>query len=173
MTQTGGRPATTRRNNARTALLADIRGVVAIVRAQEDITDAQKIELGLSVPRQRRNAIAPPDVAPSRQLASVVGHRVQVLLFDQEADRPRRPRDIAGAAIYLHVGEQPSGDPHSWRRMGSATRARHVVKLPTTLPPGTKFWLAAAWYGTRAQVGPTSTPASGWIQFGGPMEMAA
>jgi hypothetical protein len=55
----------------------------------------------------------------------------------------------------------------------NATRARHLLKLPRDLPPGTKFWLSAAWYNPRAQLGPTSFPVSGWTQFGGEMDMAA
>src|SRR5688572_9183001 len=49
-TNTGSRVATAHRNEARTALLGEIRGVVAILRAQEDITAGEKLGLGLSVP---------------------------------------------------------------------------------------------------------------------------
>jgi hypothetical protein len=172
-TRESSRSATSDRNDARAALLAEVRGVVAILRAQQDLSDGQKVLLGLTVPNQRRKVIPRPSIAPRIMVRSVVGHRVNLLLIDQQADRLRRPCDVAGAAIYLHVGEKPSDDRQKWHHVGNATRARHLVKLPSNLPPGTKFWLAAAWYNARAQLGPASTPASGWIQFGGPMEMAA
>src|SRR5690606_33239718 len=117
------RPATARRNAARAALLDEIRGVVAIVRAQQDVTDAQKITLGLTIPGKRRRAIPRPRVAPRMIIHAIDGHRVHVMLFDQESDHYRRPRDVAGAAIFLHVGEQPSRDPKQWKHVGDATRA--------------------------------------------------
>ena len=172
-TADGGKPATARRNAARAALLADVRAAVAVVRAQEDLTDAQQVQLGLRPPNPRRKAIPRPRVAPGISIRSVVGRRVSLRLVDRDGDRPRRPRDVAGAAIYLRIAEEPSLDPQQWRRLGNATRARHLVVLPANLTPGTKFWLSAAWYNARAQLGPASLPVGARMPFDGPIEMAA
>ena len=53
-TETRSKAATSVKNQARATLLADVRGVVARVRADESLTNDQRITLGLSVPRPRR-----------------------------------------------------------------------------------------------------------------------
>jgi hypothetical protein len=146
------------KNTARAQLIAETRRLVRIVQVV-DLTDQERIDLGLTV-RQRSVARLPtPEESPRLQVRSVDG-RVVKLLVDRGPDhRGRaRPRGSGGAFIYSFVGEDWAADPKAWNIETACTRATCEIEFPFTIPPGSRVWLCAAWLSTRLQPGKRSSP---------------
>src|SRR5579862_4207688 len=79
------KPATSAKNEARTALKDQLRMLALAVQATPTVTDAQKISLGLSVPSQRQ-PVPPPSEAPALDIVSVSGRTVTIRLHDSEGE---------------------------------------------------------------------------------------
>ena len=159
------------KEETRVALEAEARKLARIIRATPTVTVAQRIELGLSAhePGRRGPAVPRPEAAPSVWVVSVTGRTVKMQLMES-ANSPNRhrPRGAAGATIFAHVGEQPPPPTSDqWRFMCNTTRtAVEVTFADPTLAPGTRVWLLARWFNTRAEPGPPSRPAYAHLQYG-------
>jgi hypothetical protein len=138
-----------------------------VIGGTPSVTDAQRIELGLSV-----RAAPAPIARPVVDVVGVSGRVVSVRVRDGTASgRPRKPVGVAGANVYSFVGTDYPADPAGWRFEGSTTRTRLDVRFPDSVPGGTPVWICATWYNPRARTGPVSLPATTFIQHG--MAMAA
>jgi hypothetical protein len=159
--------ATAAKNAARDALKIQIRLVVSTINGQPAVTDAQKVSLGLAVPRAAR-VIPPPGFAPALSVVSAAGWTVKVGLLDASAGLRRRvPVDVYGASVFTFVGEQPPSDLRLWRFEGQTERARLEVEFDSANPPGTRVWLTAMWFNGRKQSGPMCPPVSANLPGGG------
>ncbi len=88
------------------------RLIVSIVRGQRDVTDAQKIELGITVPAPRRAAIPRPEHAPRLSVRSVTGHTVHLRLSDSQLlGGSAKPRGARAALIFVATGDAPPAYP--------------------------------------------------------------
>ncbi len=160
--------ATTIKNQAREALKNAARLIVSIVRGQTDVSDAQKIELGITVPAPRRQAIPRPSHGPRLAITAMSGRTAQVRLTNAELQAGRsKPPGIQGALIFVASGEQPPAPgAGEWKFHSGTSRTKSRVSFPANLPPGTKVWICAAWVNARKQLGPPSVPVETHIQFG-------
>ncbi len=164
--------ATSIKNQAREALKNAARLIVSIVRGQTDVSDAQKIELGITLPAPRRRTIPRPSHAPRLAISDMTGHTVQLRLTDAERQAAgSKPPDVRGALIFIAVGDQPPAPgAEGWRFYAGTSRTKCSVTFPATLPPGTKVWITAAWVNARNQSGPACTAIATHLQFGGPVQ---
>ena len=63
----------TARDSARAALLADGRVLYTTIQASPSVTDAQKVQLGITVRKTTPTPVPPPSTAPQLTVASVAG----------------------------------------------------------------------------------------------------
>ena len=162
------RAATTVKNQARESLKAEARLIVSIVRGQTDVSDAQKIGLGITVPARRRQATPRPSHGPRLLITSMTGRTAQILLTNAELEAGRsKPRGVQGALIFFAAGDQPPAPgTEGWKFHSGTSRTKCRVTFPVKLAPGAKVWICAAWVNARKQLGPPSMPAGTHIQFG-------
>src|SRR5207253_1075965 len=96
---------------------------------------------------------------------------VRVQLAD--ADSPthnRKPRRIAGAAIFCCLGDEPAAEAGPWRFVCNTTRTRFDVTLDAAdVPRHCSVWIVARWFNSRGQLGPPSQPARSYILGGTPL----
>ncbi len=159
---------TVQKNESRDALKHAARRIVSIVRGQADVTDAQRIELGMSVPAPRRRAIPRPEHAPTLYVTSVAGRTVHLRLADSQLIAgSAKPPGARAALIFVASGEHPpDGGISAWRFHSSTGRLKCDVTFPPSLAPGTKVWVCAAWVNNRNQPGPACSPVGTHLQFG-------
>jgi hypothetical protein len=159
--------ATAAKNSARERLKAAARLIVSIVRGQ-DLPDAQKILLGITIPAPRRRAIPRPSQGPRLSIASMTGRTAQLVLTNADLEAGRsKPPGVQGALIFIAAGDNPPAPgTGAWTFHSGTSRTKCRVTFPATLEPGTKVWICAAWVNARKQLGPASTPAGTHIQFG-------
>jgi hypothetical protein len=166
------RSAVSARNDALAALETETRLLARIVRAAPAVTDAMRIDLGLSVskgggagggggaPTQR------PGHAPGIEVIAIVGRTVRLRLRDTSSPHRGRPAGVAGALIYSHAGEPAAAGPIKWTSHGITTRTTAEVKFDPSVPAGAKVLISACWFSPRGLTGPAATPVSAYLQDG-------
>lgn len=152
------------KNAAREELLNAQSGaweLVRIVQAFPGTTDAMRGELGLRTMDTSRSPVGVPTSPPGLSILATVGRLVKIRLRDLEnPERRGKPVGVDGAAIVYHVGQSASTDPAQWIFASITARPLVDLELPATIPAGSKIWLAAFWFNTRKEPGPTSSPRS-------------
>jgi hypothetical protein len=160
------KPATSAKNDARTALKNQLRMLALAVQATPTVTDSQKISLGLSV-EAGRQPVPPPVVVPQVDIVSVTGRTVRIRIHDAAGEGKRsKPAGVKGAAICSFVGAMAPTDPSAYKWEGSATRPIAEVIFPESVAPGAVVWITAMWFNERQQNGPACTPVSATINYG-------
>jgi hypothetical protein len=154
------------KNAAREALKNAARLLAKRIDGTATVTDAQKIELGLTV-RSQPSPIPAPSHAPALDVVSVSGRTVKIRLHDAtDASRRGKPAGVAGATVFSFVGEDAPTDPSAWKFEGNTTLTSFDIVFPNSVAPGTKVWTCAFWRNERDASGPACEPVSTNIQFG-------
>lgn len=154
------------KETARVALEAATRLLVKIIKAQPDVTDAMRIDLGLPARPTRRHHVSVPDAPPILRVVGAIGGAVQIRLVDAGSTRRGLPRDARGALIFGFVGDVPPSDRKQWMYKGGTSRGIVEVRFDAAIPPGTKVWLTACWVNARAEQGPSCAPVCTYLQYG-------
>jgi hypothetical protein len=155
------------KNQAKAALKAYARMLARLVRATPEVTNAQRGQLGLTVPDPDLTPVPVPAEPPLLIVMSTSGRVVRVRLRDKFAPTRRgKPPGIAGAAILSYTGETTSARMSDWTYHGNATRTQFDVNIPSNVRPGSKVWFVAQWYNTRGERGPASTAKATYIGDG-------
>ena len=155
---TNSRSATAGKNTARDALIAEAKGLVAIVQAFPGTTDAMRSALGLRIRDANPSPIPPPDSPPILTVLYCLGRRARLRLLQHDVSGRRgKPAGALGATILIYAGTHPPADPYEWRFAMNASRPEFDLVFPWSIPPGAKVWITAMWFNARMQ---TSEPAA-------------
>ena len=164
-------PLTAARDAARGRLLVIARNVYATVASSPDVSDADKIRLGVHVADRRPTPSPVPSARPTVEVVGSYARTVLVRIHDNGTGRGR-PRGTTGAYVYTFVGEAYPTDPGLWAFDGKASRSTYEVEFPNSVPSGAQVWVCAAYTNQRGQTGPVSLPVTTNVQ-GGMTSMAA
>lgn len=155
------------KNAARAMIRAKASDLAKIIDGTPTVTDAQKIDLGLCVPKVPAPIPAPVE-APAVDLVSAIGRAVVIRVHAAPAITGRgKPPGAAAAWIYTFVGESFPAELSSWLYQGAATRGKFEITFPDSLPAGQQVWIKACWVNPRQQMGPMSDPITTNLQGGG------
>lgn len=158
------------KNAARTSLKTAATLIANKIYADANVTDAQKVELGMP-PRSTPTQIPAPIISPVIEIISSTAWTVRVRLLCTEGRG--LPPGCFGAAIFTHVGESAPADISDWKFQGNCGRVNKIdIPFDTSLPGGTKVWLVSFYFNGRKQSGPLGTPISTNLP-GGSVSMAA
>ncbi len=153
------------KNAAKSALITLTRQLVKVVQAWPDITDQKRVALGITVPDDEPTPVPVPDTSPRIEITSVDGWMISFQLYDGGSTSRAKPEGVQGAYVYRYVGETPPSDVDAWTMAGSTSKTESKVVIPSSVAPGTKVWLTAAWVNTKLQTGPACTPISRHVGF--------
>jgi hypothetical protein len=162
-------PATCWKNDCRVRLVKMTRDLNRRIQAHPNTTDSDRASLGLTIPKSNTVEIGRPDHAPLLAVDSINIRTVRIRLRNQLLSTRRgRPESCAGASIYWFAGEVsvPPTEPGTWTYLCGVTRTIAKIRLPSSLTPGTKVFLCAAWYNAKAEQGNGSMPVSVRVQDG-------
>lgn len=159
------------KNAARESLKNAARLINSIVKGQANVSDAQMLALGFTVPAERSKVPAPVQM-PLIQVLSVVGHTVQIKFRRRDGAGRAWPVGVEGASIFSFVGAQPAENISEFRFEMNVTSKIVDVNFPHSLKPGTTVWLTARYYNHRQEYGP-ACPAIQTNLQGGMIVMAA
>jgi len=160
------------KNMAKSNLIENARLLAREIQGTPTVTDFQKADLGLTVRDPEPTPVPVPAVAPTVSIESLAGRTAKVRLRDaQNPDRRGKPKGISGATIFYYVGEVAPFQPEEWSFLEQTTRTLVNVNFPTTIEPGSRVWLTAFWYNTKAQTSPGAVAVS--IRIGDELAEAA
>jgi hypothetical protein len=152
---------------ARNTLIAYARQLYAFVQANADVTDANKILLGVAIRKTPPSPIPAPTARPKMDLISVVARTVTVAIHNGSVTKRGKPVGAISAFVYTFVGENYPTDPTQWEFQGAATKSPYPIEFPDSVTSGAQVWMCAAWVNRRGQAGPPGTPISTNVQGGG------
>ncbi len=165
--ETRTKSAVAAKNTAKKDLKVMAADFAKVIDGTATVTDAQKIDLGLNV-RKQRSPNNRPTVRPGMDMVSVNGRSVSIHIHDSASITKRgKPAGTVAAWVYTFVGAEYPSDPTLWDFNGSATTGKFEIAFPNTLPGGTQVWVCAAWINGKQEAGPTSVPISTNLQGGG------
>lgn len=147
------------KNDARRALEVAARQVAALARATPGVSDAERIGLGLRPRKAGLTRTPRPDARPVVRIVSAVGYAIEIELADGPGGRRARPAQVAGAALFTHVGPAAPVDVEQWQYRGTVSRCRATLYFPGDTPPGSRVWCFAYWLNPRGEHGPSALPA--------------
>ena len=153
----------TLKNQAKTALLAAERALIARIRAFPGITDALLQDLDLPIHDRQPTPTPAPWTKPTIAVLGMDRGRILIRLGDETlTDTRAKPEGAVGAEIYSYVA--PLGtilptDLDEWRHEGLATRNRFEIDYKAS-DAGKVGTIVARWINRRGQTGPLSNPVS-------------
>jgi hypothetical protein len=158
---------------AKEELLGAARTIYAIVSGDPDVSDTDKVALGIHL-RPEPVSIPRPNVRPGMHLTGASGRTVTGTIHDNSVEPHRaKPPGSVSAWIYSFVGTDFPANPSAWKFEGSCTGRRFSVAFDDALPAGTQVWLCAAWINAKQEAGPISVPISANLPGGGTLVEAA
>ena len=163
-------PAVRAKDDAMAAAERRARELVRVIVSRETVTDEQRVELGLRVPKRTRSRVGPPKAAPRLRVAGVEAGRVCLMLNDADEaanGRPRRPRGVKAATVMMHAGEGLPERWGEWSLVRSTSDKRVVVDLDGSLEPERRVWFTAFWLSPTLEAGPPCAPVGVRVGFGG------
>ncbi len=152
-------PAIRARDEAKSALVKQVRYLATRARTLSGLSDATLVTIGLKRPSKSRRRIPPPGEKPFLRVIDVFGPRVTLQARDGNGSGRRGlPRGVMYLDVMYFIGESPSAHRMDWRFAGGYSRARIVIDLPASLPLGAKVWFTSAWLNPTGKRGPWSDP---------------
>lgn len=152
------RPTVEAKNTAKTNLVDATRPLVAKIQIFPGTTDAMRRDLRITVRDTDPTPVPVPDTSPRLEVVAVMGRQINIRLRPAEGDGRAKPDGVKGASVYYATGEDYPEDLEAWKFKGNQTLTTITVTIPDTVPGGTKVWLTAAWFNTKAQSGPATPP---------------
>ena len=146
------------KNESKRVLVALTRKIAKQITGTMTITDAQRQELGITVPSGSRTPVPVPDTQPFIQVTRVDGRTVTVELRQSQAKRGK-PAKVAGATVFTFTGPEAPESADDWRFAANTTKT--TVQIPFgPSATGDTVWITAFWSNARDESGPAATAIS-------------
>lgn len=165
MADTKSKSDVSRKNSVKKELRQVAAGIAKLVDGNPDVSDAQRILLGLVI-RTKGSRIGPPDARPAVLITSVMAWTVKIRIYDPLIKRRGKPPGIAWASVLTHVGRQFPADIKEWKTAGHTTRNTMDIHFPPSIGNGAQVWICARWMNRKTEAGPTSNPIATHVQGG-------
>ena len=123
------------KNNARDALVQNLRDLNRFVQATKTVGDDKKAEIGFPIYANPAPIPAPSD-APVVKKIVTTGRRTKVSLRPMDSERRGRPTGVQGALIISFQGEVPPADIGQWKIEGLSTRTDFEIVWPPSIAVG-------------------------------------
>jgi len=145
------------KNQAKVALVKNVRELARIIQAYPGTTNEMRSLLGLTVPATRQSQKVPQST-PMLEIVKVVGNVVTLQLRDSENLARLRPQYATSATLFSYIGENPPTSAEGWYFQTGTTTTRTDLTFDPSLPMGTTVYLTAFWKNDRDMSGPACQP---------------
>lgn len=152
------------RNDRRRLTETRARALVQMLQANPDLTDPQRVALGITVRSNTRTAVAAPTTRPIPRLEQSGRLRHTIHFADETTpNRRAKPQGVRGCQIWVYVGETPPTRPEeTFRYLGTDTRTPYLSEFDPE-DGGEQAHYYLRWVNTRDEPGPWSDAISGSI----------
>lgn len=136
------------------------------IRANPDVSDEQRVILGLRPRRKKPTKPQLPFKPPNLFMKHSAGRTVTIHLRDPESPASRgMPKSAAQAMLYTYVGDTPPATLRAWRLAFSKSRATFKYTFSAKIPAGATVWFTAHWNTRTGQAGMAAAPVSTHVGF--------
>lgn len=137
------------------------RQFVRRVQSLPGVTDAQRAQMSITVPRER-SATGAPQTRPVTSVNTEQRLRHTVNFVDETTPTSRaRPEGVTGCEIWNRVGDAPTG-PSQMTYLGTDTRTPYVAEYDEQDAGRTAYYMLR-WINSKGETGPWSQTISATI----------
>jgi hypothetical protein len=154
-TETRTRIAIELKNSAKATLLRSTRSLVNVCEMFPEMTDAKRLQLGITVRKPRQPSKLPGQ--PFVKVMSVNGREVKLSIQQSEKTKGK-PKKVVGANIMVAYGELPTSTG-GWSFVTGTGRSTTTVFLDG-VEEATTAYITAFWFNGRKETGPAANPVS-------------
>ena len=144
-----------KKNAARKVLVTKIRDLAGFRLKNPNVTDADRVALGLHVRDTTPSNIPAPKTRPELDIDVLDFRRLKVLFHDMGSDSKAKPYGVNGAVIVYAVLDAPPADVNALTRSVLATRTPHILEF-TEEERGKTVYVAISWQNEKGEKGPWS-----------------
>ena len=146
------------KNTQRASVKAIVRGYAATIRADQTISDALKIGLGLHVRDAELTPVPPPATVPVLALAGMRQGSQEIRATDESTPGSRaRPAGSAGMLLFRAVAGAPVSDPAEAQFLAFSGRPEYTCAFAPADNGKTATYFAR-WTNAKGEMGPWSQP---------------
>jgi len=154
--QNAAKAATEEKDDSRSALEEDVRGLVRRIQATPSVTDSQRVMLGITVSDSTLTARAMP---ASRPVATVdTGERLRHTIHFRDESSPTskaRPKGARGCEIWVKIGSAPTDVPTDMTFLALDTATPYLAEY-SSADAGKMAYYMLRWVNTDDEKGPWS-----------------
>ena len=161
--QNTARGAREAKDNSREAFQGSVRPLVRRLQASPDVTDAERAEMGITVPDREGTPEGPPKTRPVVNVDT--SQRLQhTIAFADEATptRKAKPAGVIGAEVWVKLGDPPPTGPKELSFLSMDSRTPYVAHYSGE-DAGQIAHYMLRWVTTTGEKGPWSETASATI----------
>ena len=148
------------KNEQKPIVLGVVRGYANTIQANNAVSDALKIGLGMKPRDTQPTPVPPPTTYPMLSISGLGQGLQNLRAADQLTPTKRaRPTGSAGMLLFRTVGTAPATDPESARFLGFVTRSEYQSQFDPADNGKTATYFAR-WTNAKGQMGPWSPAAS-------------
>lgn len=148
------------KNQQKRNVLIVVRGYAATIRANQAVSAALKLGLGLHIPDTQPTPVPPPSSYPLLSLSGMQPGIQDLRAADQNTPTKRgRPAGSAGLLLFRAVDEAPVTDPNEAKFLSFVTRSAFQSHF-TAADNGKVATYFARWTNSKGEVGPWGPAAS-------------
>jgi len=152
------------KNTALKNMKVAARDLVSIIQGQA-ISAAQKIQLGITVRKDKPTPKPVPSQKPFVKVKKVDGRTVTIELRQDKSKRGK-PANVAGATVFTASGDSAPESATDWKFVSNTTRTTLEIPFPPSAT-GDTVWITAFWNNAKDESGPAAKPVSVNLPAGG------
>jgi hypothetical protein len=156
--ETRGNATIYAKQEAKQSLVSESRRLAMIVTNYPATTNKQRQAMGLTIKDTTPSPVPVPDSAPVVEVREVKNQRITLVLHNAESTSRAKPAGVKGATLFSYVGESTPAALSDWKFEGNVTRTLVDLDMPATVPNGSKVWITAFWFNSKAESGPATAP---------------
>lgn len=140
----------------KSSLISIIREDTKVIQANPSVTNAQKAELGVTVPKETKTAAPVPTTRPIADIDNKQRLQHIIHFFDEGSVKSKaKPEGVRGCEIWCKIGGEPPLDENETKYLATDTKTPYIAHFDGADGGKTAHYMLR-WVNTRNEPGPWS-----------------
>jgi hypothetical protein len=144
------------KDEARRAVIADIRPMVRVIQANKAISDVLREQLGITIPKTDKTPAPVPTTSPIAQVEDIESFIHILRITDSVSNKTAKPNGVDGLEIWQKIvpaGQAAPTDPDELAFAGFATTSK-ITRDFDASDAGKMVYYRSRWVNTTGKTGP-------------------
>lgn len=144
------------KNSSRSTLTNLIREDTKVIQANPGVTNAQKAELGITIPKETKTPAPVPTTRPIADIDNKQRLQHTIHFFDEGSQKSKaKPEGVRGCEIWCKIGGEPPLDYSETKYLATDTKTPYIAHFEGADGGKTAHYMLR-WVNTRNEPGPWS-----------------